>query len=155
MIVMSSIQSQLAENPALKELSSEHLGILADCAHHVDFPTGKFLFWTEGSADRFYILQAGSVSLQVQPPYSKPILIGTVHSGDILGWSWLYPPYKWHFDAQATEPIEAIQLDARCVRQKCESDHELGYHLLRIFSKIMMDRLQATRLQLLDIYAKH
>jgi hypothetical protein len=75
--------------------------------------------------------------------------------GEILGWSWLIPPYNWHFDARAVELTRAIALDGKCLRNKCEQDHDLGYELLKRFAHIMEQRLQATRLQLLDVYGNH
>jgi CRP-like cAMP-binding protein len=84
-------------------------------------------------------------------PGQGRITIETIASGDVLGWSWLFPPYRWHFDAQALELTRAIAFDGACLRAKCDDDHDLGYALQR-FARIMMQRLQATRLQLLDVY---
>ncbi len=85
-------------------------------------------------------------------PGRPPLVLQTVGAGDILGWSWLIPPYHWMFDAVALEPTRTIALDGRCLRGKCEADRVLGYELLKRFAHIMEQRLQATRLQLLDLY---
>jgi len=82
-------------------------------------------------------------------------VIETLEEGDILGWSWLIPPYLWRFDARIVEPTRAIALDGKCLRMKCDENHDLGYELLKRFAHIVTQRLQATRLQLLDIYAPH
>jgi CRP-like cAMP-binding protein len=92
------------------------------------------------------------VALEIVAPQRGPIIVETLGEGDILGWSWLIPPYNWHFDARAVELTRAIALDGKCLRTKCEADHDLGYELLKRFTNIMEQRLEATRLQLLDIY---
>ncbi len=76
----------------------------------------------------------------------------TVAEGDVLGWSWLFPPYRWVFDAQALELTRALVFDGTCLRGKCEDDHNLGYELMKRFAHVVVQRLQATRLQLLDVY---
>jgi CRP-like cAMP-binding protein len=85
-------------------------------------------------------------------PQRGAVAIDTYGEGDVLGWSWLIPPYHWRFDARAIEPTRAISLDARCMRTKCENDHDLGYELMKRFARIIEQRLDATRWQLLDVY---
>ncbi len=82
----------------------------------------------------------------------RPIVIETIEAGEVLGWSWLFPPYRWHFNARALEPIRAIMLDGVCLREKGEIDHDLGYELVKRMAHILIERLQSTRLQLLDVY---
>jgi hypothetical protein len=82
----------------------------------------------------------------------EPMTIDTLEDGDVLGWSWLFPPHKWNFDSRAIALTRALVLDAKCLSGKCEEDHHLGYEMMRRFSAIMVDRLKATRLQLLDLY---
>ena len=79
-------------------------------------------------------------------------MIRSREAGEILGWSWLVPPYRWHFDARAVELTRAIALDGKCLREKCEEDHDLGYEVMRRFVVIIAQRLEETRLQLLDVY---
>ena len=79
-------------------------------------------------------------------------MIETLHDGDVVGWSWLFPPHRWHFDGRATAPTSLIAFDGACLRGKCDADHELGYQLMRRFAASIVERLQATRLQLLDVY---
>jgi CRP-like cAMP-binding protein len=79
--------------------------------------------------------------------------VQTVGEGEILGWSWLFAPYRWHFDARAQQPTRALAFDGKCLRGKCDEDHDLGYAIYTRFMRIATDRLQATLLQLLDLYA--
>ena len=76
----------------------------------------------------------------------------TLHGGDVLGWSWLFEPYRWHFDADAVEPVSTVAFDASCLRTKCDTDPRLGYQLAQRFARVMLERLQAARLRLLDVY---
>jgi CRP-like cAMP-binding protein len=93
------------------------------------------------------------VGLEVAAPQHKPIIVETLDEGDILGWSWLLPPYEWKFSAHVIEGVRALALDGKCLRSKCEQNHDLGYELLKRFTQIIDRRLDATRMQLLDIYA--
>ena len=103
-------------------------------------------------ASRFYIIPEGKVALETVGPRPEPVTIQTVEAGEVLGWSWLFPPYRWHFSARVVEQTRAIALDGVCLRTKGEADHNLGYELVKRVAQVMMERLQATRLQLLDIY---
>ena len=122
------------------------------CGSKVQFASGSFIFHEGEDADRFFVIQQGMVALEVFVPGRGPHTISTLHAGDVLGWSWLFPPYRWHFDAQALEPTRALAFDAPCLRAICETDHDIGYALVRRFAEIITQRLQATRLQLLDVY---
>jgi len=90
--------------------------------------------------------------LEISAPQHKPIIVDTLDVGDILGWSWLLPPFQWKFNAHAITGLRAIALDGECLRTKCEENHDLGYELLKRFAKIIERRLEATRFQLLDVY---
>ena len=85
-------------------------------------------------------------------PHRGLITVQTVREGDVLGWSWLFPPYRWHFGARTLQTTRALAFDGKCLRGKCENDHDLGYELFRRFSQVITERLEATRLQLLDLY---
>ncbi len=95
---------------------------------------------------------AGRVALEVNVPGRGPFQLESCGEGGVLGWSWLFPPYKWHFDARAVGLVGALAFDGACLRGKCEGDHDLGYELHRRFEAVLIDRLQATRLRLLDLY---
>jgi CRP-like cAMP-binding protein len=136
----------------LKELEPRHLKILVGCASNVRFNAGQILFHEAEEANQFYMIRQGKVAIEILAPELGPITVQTVGEGDVLGWSWLIPPYRWRFGARAVELTRAIALDGKCLRQKSEEDHDLGYELLKRFSGIIVERLEATRLQLLDVY---
>jgi CRP-like cAMP-binding protein len=147
-----SLASVLAEQAFLQGLEPPHVELIVGCASNVRFEPGEFLFRAGDEANQFYVVRSGHVSVESFAPQRGAITIETVSDGDVLGWSWLIPPYQWHFDARALNLTRAIALDARCLRTKCESDPALGFELLKRFSRVMEQRLEATRLQLLDLY---
>lgn len=149
---MENLKPILAEHPFLKDLDPGHLELIVGCASNVRFDPGHFIFRDGEEANQFYVLRHGKVALEIVAPQRGPIIVETLGEGDILGWSWLIPPYNWHFDARAVELTRAIALDGKCLRTKCEQDHDLGYELLKRFAHIMEQRLEATMLQLLDVY---
>ncbi len=151
---METLERVLSAHPFFRDLEQHHLALLVGCAANVRFATGELLFRAGGEANQFYLLREGKVALEISAPGRTPITVLTIRAGEILGSSWLIPPYHWHFDARAVEPTRAIALDGKCMRAKCEADHDLGYELLKRFAQIMEDRLEATRLQILDVYGK-
>ena len=149
---METLEPILAQHPFLKELEPRHLKILVGCASNVRFNAGQVLFHEGEEANQFYMIRQGKVAIEILAPELGPITVQTIGEGDVLGWSWLIPPYRWRFGARAVELTRAIALDGKCLRQKSEEDHDLGYELLKRFSGIIVERLEATRLQLLDVY---
>lgn len=142
----------LAEHPLLSGLERPQLELIVGCATNVRYSPGEFIFRAGQEANHFYFVRSGRVSVETFAPQRGAITIETIGDGDLLGWSWLIPPFEWHFDARALNLTRAIAVDARCLRAKCESDPAFGYELLKRFSRIMEWRLEATRLQLLDLY---
>ena len=149
---METLEPILAKHPFLKGLKPEHLKILVGCASNVRFNAGQFLFHEGEEANEFYMIREGKVAVQIQGAERGPITVQTIGEGEVLGWSWLIPPYRWRFDVKALELTRAIALDGKCLRAKSEEDHDLGYQLLRRFAGIIVERLEAARLQLLDVY---
>lgn len=149
---MEDLGKILAEHPFLKGLEPHYIDLITGCASNVKFDAGKFIFKEGEAADKFYILRYGKVMLEIVSPEKGPIVIDSLEEGDVLGWSWLIPPYRWKFDARTVELVRAIALDGKCLRGKCDDDHDLGYELMKRFSHIIEQRLQSTRLQLLDLY---
>lgn len=137
---------------ALSGLSQVHLQALASCASLVVLEAGQAVFHEGQTAGAFYVLTHGRVSLQIRPPGRGPITLQTIQPGEILGWSWLFPPYRWHFDAVSVDDGEALHIDAVCLRSKFDVDPHLRSELIERFAHVMFERLQATRLQLLDMY---
>jgi CRP-like cAMP-binding protein len=149
---METLERILVQHPFFKDLSTEYLQLVTGCASNVRFEQDQSIFREGEEANKFYLIREGRVALQLFSPAHGHITIETLGEGDILGWSWLIPPYNWHFDAKALDLTRAIALDGKCLRRKCEDDHNLGYDLLKRFSHIMEQRLESTRLQLLDLY---
>jgi len=149
---MTTLEPILAQHPFFQDMDPDHRRLMAGCASNVRFAASADLFREGETADQFYLIRHGRVALQVFVPGQGRITIDTLQAGDVLGWSWLFPPYLWHFDAQALELTRALAFDGECLRAKCDEDHDLGYTLMQRFARIMMQRLHATRLQLLDVY---
>lgn len=149
---MENLEPILARHPFFQGLSAPHLALLVGCARNVRFGAGEFLFRAGEEANHFFLVREGHVAIEIAPPGGFAHTLQTVGAGDVLGWSWLIPPYHWKFDARTIEPTRALVLDGQCLRTKCEADHDLGYELLKRFAQVMEERLQATRLQLLDVY---
>lgn len=142
----------VAHHPLLEGLPGDLVTLVSGCAHNVAVPPGRLLLAEGGVADTVYLLRRGRVALEVHRPGGPPLVVETLGPGAVLGWSWLFPPYRWHLDARAIEPVGAIALDASCLREKAEADPGFGYALMQRFAGILVDRLQATRLRLLDLY---
>lgn len=152
---MNTLEPILAEHPFFRGLEPRYLSIVAGCASNARFAAGEFIAREGQEADRFFLVRAGRVALEIFVPNKGAVTVQTLEEGDILGWSWLIPPYRWRFDARAAELTRAIALDGKCLRTKCEQDHDLGYELLKRFADIVGQRLESTRLQLLDLYGVH
>jgi CRP/FNR family transcriptional regulator, cyclic AMP receptor protein len=146
------IAELVSNHPLLEGLPGETVAHVAGCAKNVAVGPGELLLAEGQQADTFYLLRRGRVSLEVRAPGRGPLVIETLGPGSVVGWSWLYPPYRWEFDARATEPVGAIAVDALCLRTKAEADPAFGYELMKRFASVMLDRLQATRVRLLDLY---
>jgi len=149
---MEDLERILTEHPFLEGLKTDHIKLLVGCASNVIFKAGEYIFREGEDAEKFYFVRHGKVVIETYVPQKEPILIRTRHEGETLGWSWLVPPYKWHFDARAVELTRAIALDGKCLREKCREDHDLGYEVMKRFVMIIAERLEATRLQLMDVY---
>jgi CRP-like cAMP-binding protein len=147
-----SIEEELADVPFFDGMSTETMSLLGGCARNVHFGHGDFLFRASDPAPVFYALRHGTVALETFVPARGPVLIDTIGAGEVLGWSWLFPPFRWHFDGRAVDDVRATSFDATCLREKADADPSLGYDLMRRFAQIAIERLQSTRLRLLDVY---
>jgi CRP-like cAMP-binding protein len=150
---METLERIIAEHPFFAGLDHGFLSLMVGCASNVHFDKGAYIFKEGDPADTFYLIRAGKVAVEIFAPQHKPIIVATLGVGEILGWSWLLPPFHWKFHAHAIDDIRAIALDGKCLRNKCEENHDLGYEVLKRFTQIMEQRLEATRLQVLDLYA--
>ena len=153
MVSVEAIDRMISEHPFFKGMDRHYQSIIAGCAQNVSFEAGSYLLREGGSADTFYLIRHGAVAIEVHAPGKPGVTLETIHEDDILGWSWLLPPYRWMFDARATQLTRAIAIDADCLRRKAEEDHSLGYELYTRILPVMSERLGAARLRLLDIYA--
>ncbi len=152
---MEDLERILSEHPFFAGLEPEYIKLLVGCASNVAFKPGEFILREGEPAESFYLIRHGKVMIETFVAGKGSIMIRTREAGEILGWSWLVPPYKWHFDARALEVTRAIALDGKCLRGKCDEDYRLGYEIMRRFNAIIAERLEATRLQLMDIYGDH
>jgi CRP/FNR family transcriptional regulator, cyclic AMP receptor protein len=139
----------LAAHPFLRGMSADHLEMLAEAARDVKFPARYRLFEDGGSATRFWLIQCGHISLDLYIPGEGPVVIETIGMGELLGWSWLFPPYRWAFGAVAATAVEAFEFDAAAVREACAADPGLGYEFSQRISRVLAKRLQATRIRLI------
>ena len=145
-------ESVVGASPLFQGLTPAQLREALTGAHEEYFARGRYIFRQGGQADRFFLLRDGRVGLEVGAPGKASATLETLGPGDALGWSWLVPPYSWHFDARAIEQTLAVVLDAGRLRGLIDADAEVGRLLTRRFLNVVVDRLQATRLQLLDMY---
>jgi len=150
--MIQSLESLLAGHRFFEGLDRRYISLIAGCGTNVHFEAGQYVFHEGEPADRFYVIRQGKVALETFIPERGPYVIETIGTGDVLGWSWLFPPYRWYFDARALELMRAVALDGECLRGKCEVDYRFGYELTSRFAEIIVERLRATRLQLLDVY---
>jgi CRP-like cAMP-binding protein len=149
---MDTIEAVLRDVPLFEGLSPDQLETIAGCGKNVQFPPGGLLFKDRDPAETFFVLRHGSVALETFVPTRGAVVIETLEAGEVVGWSWLFAPYRWHFDARALSLVRATSFDGVCLRGKVESDPKLGYDLMSRFAQVMIRRLQWTRLRLLDVY---
>ena len=149
--IMEINAKTLAEQPFFKGMSEPLLKLLAREAMPAEFKAGEEIFNEGGLANRFYLICSGKVELQVTSDFEhQPAVVETIGAGNVLGWSWLFPPYTWHFDACAISPAKAIFFYGTRLREECEANPELGYELMKRVSAVVIERLQATRRRLVE-----
>ena len=137
--------TRVALHPFLAGMDRNDLALLTDCAMIVRFTPGQVIFREGENANRFYLIESGCVALEGTGAPGGTVEIERVHAGELLGWSWIFPPYAWHFTARAIEPTTAIFFYGTILREYCERNHSLGYELFKRMSAVMMKRLQAAR----------
>lgn len=147
--------STLGRHGFLRGLAERDVARLAEVASRLDLPAGHRLFDVGDTADRFWLVQNGLVELDLVVPGRGRLTVETLGMGDVIGWSWLFPPYQWRFGAVVTRPLHGFELDGRAVRAMCMQDRELGYDLTQRFLAVVLHRLQASRVRLMDLYLRH
>lgn len=152
MVEIAGLDRLLREHPFFRDMDSEARQILAGCAVNERFKAGEYIHREGEPAEKFFLIRHGVVAQELRVPEREPIIVQTLHEGDILGWSWLVPPYRWSADARAMQLTRVVSLDAKCLRGKYENDPTLAYELFKRFVPVLANRLEAMRLQLIDIY---
>jgi CRP/FNR family cyclic AMP-dependent transcriptional regulator len=149
---MRTIAEYLPEHPFFVGLPPEDMDLLVGCAQNVHFREGDTLFRAGTPSETFYVVRHGRVALEVHDPRRGTMVVATVDDGEVVGWSWLVPPYRWIFDGRALSSVSAVALDGACLRGKCDQDPALGYALMQRVAHVMYERLQDARMRVLDVY---
>ena len=145
-----SIESYLTSHDFFSELDERSKKFLADSAVVRELSEGDVLFRQGESADKFYLLRSGEVSVQVPALMGPALQIQKLREDQILGWSWLIPPYRWNFQALALEDAVVLEFDGSIILARCEQDPTFGYQLLKLFAALMSERLDAARQKMMD-----
>lgn len=149
---IKTIKDSLLEMDFFKGIDKEMIEYISLCGSNKHFHQGQFLGKEGEAANNFYIIRSGRVALQLHHHDKGTIMLKTIHQGEVLGVSWIVPPYRLNFDLLALEETSVIEFNGKCIRDKCDDDHTLGYLLLRKFTGMLSERLKNTRIQLLDVY---
>jgi len=147
-----SVRKLLSQHPFFERMAPEQLDLISGCAQNKSFNEGEYLCKEATPANEFFLIRHGIVSLEVHCPGKGDLVLETIGPNEILGWSWIVPPYEWLYNAKAKENVRVTSLDGRCLRNKCDEDPRLGYELMKRFSVILANRLKSTRLRLKDLY---
>lgn len=145
---MSDLTPIVARHPFCEGLAPEHVALLAGCAKNVKFADGQRLFRNGDEADETFLIRAGRVRYTIHGSTA----LETAEEGELVGWSWLFPPYRWHFDAAAIGQVRAFQLDGACLRRKCEADPAFGFEITKRILYQVHRRLERSRLQAMDVF---
>ena len=146
--------AELGKHPFMRGLPQEMVARIAECADGVaEFGEDEIIFRAGGPASKCYLIHSGEVAVEVHSPGAGSRIVQTVSRGEVLGWSWMFEPYRWAFDSRVLTPTTAIVLDGEAIRHCMDDERDLGYLMVSRFAGLIAARLQATRLQLLDLYA--
>jgi CRP-like cAMP-binding protein len=151
---MKDIAELLREHRFTAGLRADWVEFIAGCARNAKFDAGEMIFRAGDDAAYFYMVRFGSVALEMGLPGHELLTVLTIGPGDVLGTSWLVPPYRWQFDARAVELTRAVAFDAGCLREKCDGEPALGFELMKRFVPMLVERLHTARIQCADIYGK-
>jgi CRP-like cAMP-binding protein len=146
-------ENKLRNHRCARDMDSSSLSTLESCSlGEVSWKKGEWILTTGDLATRCFLLTSGDVQIETTPPGRQATLLQTIRGGDVLGWSWFIPPYRWAFDARAATDVTAVALDSAKLREAADADPRFGYALAKKMFFLVADRLQATRLQLMDLY---
>jgi len=152
---VQTLEPIVAELPLFKGLKPEHIKLISGCASNARYDAGTFVGREGHPADKFWVLREGRMALQIHAPGRGPLTILTLGENDAVGWSWLVPPYQLRFDIHVVQTTRALVFDGKCLRGTFANDPELGYEMMQRFSSMILRRLDAMSLQLLDLYGDH
>jgi len=145
------MRTRVALHPFLAGMNRSQVALLTDCAMAVHFEKGQIIFREDEMANRFYLIETGKIVLESSERLGNPVIIDTIGRGNLLGWSWMFPPYTWRMTARAVEPTSAIFFYGTILREYCERDCSLGYELFKRMAPVMIKRMQAARRKMLGI----
>lgn len=145
------IRDLLAAETVFGDAEPADLDLLAGCGRNEVFAAGSLLVREGAPADSFFVIRHGRLALEFDAP-GRPLVVDTAGRGEVVGWSWLFPPYRWTTDVRAVESARVVAIDGRCLRDKCDDDPAFGFRMMRRFARLMTEQLDAMRLQLLDLY---
>ena len=151
--MIENLERTISEHSFFQGLEERHVRFIVGCAKNVRFEEGQTIFREGDPAVHFYFIREGMVAVELMVPNRGRTIVQTVAPGEVVGWSWLVAPYRWHFDSRALLTTRALAFDAKCLLAKCEEDHDLGYEILKRFTHVVSERLEVTRLQLMDLYS--
>jgi len=152
---MNHFGKLLKEHPFFQDLPYDDLDFIAGCCTNQVFKLGEMIGREGEPADHFFLIREGKVVIQTFIPDRGETTIQTLGPGDIIGWSWLFPPYNWNFDVKAVAATRTIAIDGKCLRKKCDDNPVFGYPVMKKFAQVMIQRLRAARIQVLDVYHKN
>jgi CRP-like cAMP-binding protein len=152
---VETLEPIVAALPLFQGLRPAHMQLISGCAANVRCEAGEFLGREGQPADKFWVIRQGRVALEIHAPGRGPLTVQTIGEGDVVGWSWLVPPYQLRFDVHAVTSTRALMFDGKCLRGKFANDPELGYEMMQRFSRVILRRLEAMSIQLLDLYGDH
>jgi CRP/FNR family transcriptional regulator, cyclic AMP receptor protein len=151
-MAMAGLERIVLEHPFFAGLGAAFAEAISGCARNLRVAAGEYVIREGEPSDEFYLVRHGAVALELHAPGRQPIIVATLREGEVLDGSWLVPPYRWAFDARALELTRLLGVNAMCLRDKCEADHDLGYELMKRFVGAIGEKLHAARLQALDVY---
>ena len=152
--MIETVAELVAHHPLFAGLEPSAVELVADCAVNAVFDAGRLLIAEGDDADTLYLMRRGTVTIELHDPGRPQRVVERVGPGAVVGWSWLFPPYRWRFDVRADGPVGAIAVDAACLRAKAEAQPAFGYHLALRLGGAMLERLDGGRIRLLDLYGE-
>jgi CRP-like cAMP-binding protein len=150
-----TLVQELSNYPFFKGLQPDALELIAGCTFNAVFESDQFIFQAGDEANTFYVIRSGKVVVQAGGADRGMVILQTLGPGDVLGWSWLFPPYRWFFDVRTLELTHTIVFDATCIRAMSEQHEEFGYELMKRIASVVGERLHATRQQILFLHGRH